>query len=367
MCKRELGIESLPAMSCLAGKEIPITVDGQPLNDINYSQLQQGEGCDNPQWLQSGCHNYDLIQKIDVGNPDVEAILNCRQKYFTNPNDENARKTALSQAPASEKVAAYQNLAEFNDLGLILRNVKTGKSCFFTIFGRHFNGAWLPPPDMTRLPPKEDVRARLETKPPADYPEDSWYRDARTTYLTPRSTANGGCVGCHDLGAFKTSPFVDQVGIVPRNKSKQLPYLLVGNVFQEAFRSRRMIDVTTEPVEGSAQVCTSCHRMASGGASCNQFLDWVTGHDPSPRSASAKTFPKAAWMPMGHTISSAEQYEARYGKHIARMKCCCQKPNAKGCLTREYGPTPRELGTVAPGRMLPDFEPAAEDAPESCL
>jgi hypothetical protein len=107
--------------------------------------------------------------------------------------------------------------------------------------------------------------------------------------------------------------------------------------------------------------------MASGGASCNQFLDWVTGHDPSPRSDTAKTFPMAAWMPLGHTATSAEQYEEKYGKHIARMKCCCQKPNAKGCLTREYGPTARDVGTLPAGRLLPDFKRAADDATDSCL
>src|SRR5687767_2179628 len=82
LCKRELGItQPLPAMSCLAGTEIPITVDGRPLDATNYSHLSE-TGCDAPQWLGQSCHNYDHIQKIDVGNPDVEAVLNCRQKYF---------------------------------------------------------------------------------------------------------------------------------------------------------------------------------------------------------------------------------------------------------------------------------------------
>jgi hypothetical protein len=367
LCKAELGItQPLPAMSCLAGTEVPITIDGQPLTEENYATVQE-KGCDKPQWLSSACHNYDFVQRIDVGNPDVDAILNCRQKYFTNALGKDARRSAVEAAPSAEKIDKYKLYTEFNDLGFILRNKKTGKSCFFTIFGQTFNGAWLAPPDQKRLPPASNVLSALEARPPAGYPEESWYRDARATYLTPRSTSNGGCIGCHDLGAFKHSPFIDQVGIVPTSNSKTAPYLLVGKVFQEAFRSRGLIDVTSEPVEGSPQRCTGCHRMTAGGNTCNHFLPWATGNDGAPRHESARKYPDAAWMPLGHGMQSAEEYEAKFGKHIAAMKCCCEKPNAKGCKTRRFGPTTEEIGEVAPGRALPDYKPAAADAVESCL
>src|SRR5258708_2341018 len=40
LCKRELGITGpLPAMSCLAGTEVPITIDGQSINAQNYASL----------------------------------------------------------------------------------------------------------------------------------------------------------------------------------------------------------------------------------------------------------------------------------------------------------------------------------------
>lgn len=363
LCKRELGItQPLPAMSCLAGTEVPITIDGQPVTQANYASLSD-KGCDNPQWLTQSCHNYDFVQRIDVGNPDVEAILNCRQKYFTNAQDKTARASAVADAPADEKVDKYKLLAEFNDLGFILRNKKTGKSCFFTIFGNSYNGAWLPGPDATTLPPKATVAAALQTAPPEGYPEASWYRDARATYFTPRATSGGGCVRCHDLGAFKHSPFIDQVDIVPTTRSKTTPYLLVGNVFQQAFRDNQMTDVTTEPVDGASQKCTQCHRLAAGGASCSTFVDWATGHDPSPHTDSSKRYPAAAWMPLDHEESSAESYDAAFGKHIARMKCCCAKPNARGCKTRTYGPTSADVG----GTALPEWRAADPAAADSCL
>jgi hypothetical protein len=207
----------------------------------------------------------------------------------------------------------------------------------------------------------------MKAKPPGDYPEDGWYRDARATYLTPRATAGGNCVGCHDIGAFKHSPFIDQLDIVPTNKSKTMPYLPVGSVFKEAFRSRQFVDVTTDPIEGSNQRCTTCHRMTAGGNSCSQFLDAATGHDPAPRSELGRTFPNAAWMPLDHGLTSAGAYNETFGKHIERMKCCCAKPNAKGCKTRPFGPTLEEIGAPAQGRMLPDFKAADPSATESCL
>jgi hypothetical protein len=366
LCKSELGISGpLPAMSCLQGKEIPITVDGKPLDDEVYARLAAGGGCDRVQWLPEACYNYDLIQKIDLGS-DVEAILNCRQKYWTNPRGPAARALDYQTAAPQEQVEKFKLYAEFNDLGYILRNRTTGKSCYFTIFGQQFYGGWLAPPDQAKLPPQPDVLAQIaDPKPPPEYPTNSWYRDARATYFTAKDTAGGGCVGCHDLGAFKHSPFVDQTGLVPHNPN--IPFLPVGQPFQEAFRSRKLVDVTTDPVGGQPQKCTTCHRLVSGGANCDHIIDWATGHNSPSLSSWGTSFPQAAWMPLGHQLTSADEYNRTWGPHVARIKCCCEKPYARGCLSRPFGPTVEELGEVADGQSLAPFQAAPADAADSCL
>jgi len=359
LCKRELEItQPLPAMSCLAGTEVPITIDGKKIDESNYASLATG-GCDKPQWLESACYNYDHIQRIDVGNPDVEAVLNCRQKYWTNPLDKTARAEVFAR---SGSVEDYKLLTEFNDLGFILRNKKNGKSCFFTIFGPHFYGAYLPPPDQKAVPPEAEVLAKIDVaKPPAEYPKEQWYRDARATYFSPSRTAGGGCVGCHDLGPWKHSPFIDQVDIVPSNRRGA--YFPVGKVFQASFSS---LDVTTDPIEGDAQRCTSCHRMAAGGRTCDKFIDWSVGGYPGEMSATGRSWPHAAWMPEGHQ-DDAGAWDRDNGKHVKRLKCCCENPTAKGCRSRAFGPTKEALGPGLAEGVLPPWVRGGGDAGVSCL
>jgi hypothetical protein len=182
-------------------------------------------------------------------------------------------------------------------------------------------------------------------------------------YLKPKTAAEKGCVTCHDAGAWQHSPFIDQVHLVPSNGG--LPHLPVGRAFQQSFRGAELLDVTTEPVGGEPQKCTSCHRMTSGGFTCNQFIDWSTGQYPYALSESSKRFPQAAWMPLNHGLD-ANAYESAFGAHIERMKCCCQNPMSKGCLTRPLGPTLDDLGDIPPGQSLPDFQPAPADGKASC-
>lgn len=369
LCKQELGItQPLPAMNCLDGEEVPITVNGQPLDETNYEAVKNGGGCDKPQWLQSACHNYDHIQRVNVGSPDVEAVLNCRQKYYTTHLNKAQRRAAYEAAPPEKKEEMYRLLYEFDDLGYILRNKRSGKTCFFTIFGRHYFGGYLPPPDMKELPSEETVYAQLpEPKPPTGFPKNEWHRDPKTAYLSPTSTSGGGCVGCHDLGGWKHSPFIDQVDVVPSNRSRQTPYLLVGNVFQQAFRSRSLLQVTTDPINGEGQRCTTCHALTAGGNNCSTFIDWSTGHYTGALSDAGQSWPDKAWMPMDHGVGSAEAFQTQYGKHIDRMKCCCQKPNARGCKTRAFGPTVAEMGMDGGTASLPEWRNAPADATESCL
>lgn len=365
-CKAELGITApLPDLNCLNGVEVPITVNGDSVNAALFEELKtHRQGCDRAQWLDGECWNYDLIQRVEIpSNQNVEGVLNCRQKTFNNHLSPKERIAAYTEAvskklPPSELNRLFSLIYEFDDLGLILRNRNSGKTCFFTFFGsfekgRTYYGGWIPAPDRRSIPSKKDVFANLlpSPKPPESYPSIMWNRgpkgtaDMRNMFFSPKQTAAGNCVVCHNQGAFKHSPFImqahDAKGLIVPNNPPNLPYLLVGPAFQQSFREAQHREVTTSDIDGEPQVCTSCHRMATGS---QLRFEWSVGNSvPHPSKFSA-TFPGRAWMPEDHGNLTGEAYAKSHQKHINAMRCCIQHPMANGCLSRAFGPTIMEIG-----------------------
>ncbi len=390
-CKAELGItEPLPDLSCTDGQlaadgsswdssrrtEIPITIGNVPVDASTYPQAID-QGCDRAHWLEQRCWTYDLIQRVDI-KPEVEAVLNCRQKYRTNALGIAARKAAYEAAPAGEKVAAFKRVFEFDDLGYILRNKNTGKSCFFTSFGVSFYGGWIPAPDRRSVPSREEIYARLpEPKPPAAYDERQWNRGPRghaelpqNMFFTPSATAGGGCIGCHNQGAFKHSPFVDQamapsVGrIVPAN-DRTKPYLLVGRAFKQSFRDFGIKEVDTGA--GGENTCVGCHRMDSSRGGATTIAEWAVGVDPPAMSEWASQWPQRAWMKPGHRKTSEAAYREAYGNDIDTIMCCMRTPDARGCRSRVIGPAARDVKLTSDGSLdLAGWSAASSTATASC-
>jgi hypothetical protein len=382
LCKQELGIAApLPDMSCNAGVEVPITINGQTVSERAFRALARGgEGCDRAQWLDGECWTYDLVQRVDVGD-DVEAVLNCRQKRFTSMRSKEERIREYSEAvernaPAAERLRLWRLIFEFDDLGLILRNRRSGKACYFTFFGKldfekpgrsySFYGGWIPAPDKAVVASRDEIFQRLpEPKPPEGYPESMWHRGPRGTpgprtnmYFTPKATAQGQCVSCHDHGAFKHSPFIDQVvvdgvRVVPSNE-RDRPFLPVGRPFQESFKKAKIVEFDTEPVGGERQVCTRCHRLTTGGKGAVERLYWATGEDVPRPSHATRRLPALAWMPLGHGIESRDAYHRAFGPMIAAIRCCVKTPNAVGCRTRSIGPTEADVKLDDRGRLTAD-------------
>jgi hypothetical protein len=289
---------------------------------------------------------------------------------------------------------------EFDDLGLILRNRRSGKTCYFTFFGKldfekpdrsyAYYGGWIPAPDRGMVLSREEIFRRLpEPKPPAEYPERMWNRGPRgapgglnNMFFTPKATAEGQCVSCHDHGAFKHSPFIDQVfvdgeRVVPAN-DRDVPYLPVGRPFQETFRKARVMEIDTEPVGDVGQACTSCHRVTIGGEGATKRLDWAIGHEVPQPSYTASRFPHQAWMPFEHGIRSEDEFHRDVGPMIKALRCCEKTPNAVGCRSRSIGPTEAEVTLDAQGLLSEDswvlgsdgsvpacVAPTAAAAPES--
>ncbi|MGH9320277.1 MAG: hypothetical protein ACRD3V_10375, partial [Vicinamibacteria bacterium] len=248
-----------------------------------------------------------------------------------------------------------------------------GKACFFTFFGKlnfdkpgrshSFYGGWIPAPDQRTVPPREEIWRRLpEPKPPEGYPERMWNRGPRgapsgrpNMFFTPAATAKGQCVSCHNHGAFKHSPFIDQVlvdggTIVPPN-DRDAPYLPVGRVFQESFREARIVQIDTEPVNGAAQACTSCHHLTTGGKGASERRDWAVGEQIPQPSYLARKFPLRAWMPLEHGYGSEDEYHHDVDAMVEATRCCAETPDAVGCGWRAIGPTEAEVTLDPEGRL----------------
>ncbi len=390
LCKQELGIEEpLPDLNCLAGVEVPITVNGQELNERDFRALAEGRGgCDRAQWLDGKCWTYDLVQRLEI-DEDVEAVLNCRQKLFTSvlSPEERVRQYEAAferNAPADEILRLWRLIFEFDDLGLILRNRRSGKTCYFTFFGKldfenpgssySYYGGWIPAPDQETVASRDEILRLLpEPKPPEGYPERMWNRGPRgalggrsNMFFTPKATAAGQCVSCHDHGAFKHSPFIDQafvdgVRVVPSN-DREVPYLPVGRPFQDTFREARIVEIDTELVGGDTQACTTCHRLTTGGEGAIKRRDWATGEDVPQPSYLARRLPFQSWMPIEHGISSPEDYHRDLGPMIAAIRCCEKTPNAVGCRFRPIGPTEADVKLDARGLLSESSWVSGSDA-----
>lgn len=351
-CKDELGIQDdLPVLSCLDGKPVPVYVHQQEINGNNWHKLSGSRQCDNPHWLGGaiGCWTYSHLQVIQLDKNNV-MVVNCRQKggqdnksWYRNSDsnlglNQQQRKQAVIQASASDKNELYSLYNTFNDLGIILRNTKTGKSCYLTQFGQAFSG-YIPPLDKP-LPPKKSFFKYYNPDilpPPQSFPENLWYRDANKAFKTPAETAQSGCINCHNAHGFKYSPYINsKQGLPSIYDMAKLPFLVVGYPFKEHFRKENFLQLTTAPIDGKEQLCTSCHKMTTAGT-CGYNFDFAIGHPNMTLHQWLTTGNKTNWMPP-IKVDAKTLY-----RHIQAMDCCCKNPNAKGCLTRKIGPTEDDL------------------------
>lgn len=352
-CKAELGITNpLPRLSCLDGTQVPIYVDKQEIKAENWNQLlSQQKRCDNPHWLGNdmGCWTYSHLQVRKLDDDNI-LVLNCRQKgnqlekhWFrqTLSNlgmNQSQRKAQFENARGDEKKELYYLYNTFNDIGLILRNTKTGKSCYLTQYGEAVAG-FLPPLDAP-LPEKEQFLKPFnpeQARPPHDFPQELWYRDANQGFKSPQFTASAGCVACHNAHGVKYSPYINSKHGLPDIYSMaKLPFLPVGEPFKNFFNQSGVLQVTTTPIDGESQLCTRCHNMTTLGT-CGYSIDIATDHPTTTLGSWLTVNSRNSWMP------PIPADPALVKKHISAMKCCCENPNSQGCKTRKFGPTLADL------------------------
>ncbi len=346
-CKRELGLPdiTLSPWNCLDGSEVPVAINGSRIDASNYNDVSKRKiGCDHPAWLgDEPCANYAFVQKRTLA-PNVEAVLLCRSRHFFSYKDKAER---LADFEADKSTDNFNLLYAFESLGMIWTNTKTGKTCFFDYVGKVYGG-YVPSPDDRKLTALDDLP---NPKPPADMQVDGtadviWKKNGARTWRRPIDVVNhDNCVRCHDTGAFKSSPWIEQVMKLPAN-SKQVPLLVVGKVFEQWKTKLPIKAIDTTPIinskgEAEPQICTSCHRIGSL-ATCDQHLDYSIGRKtPGIVSDLGRKFFHQVWMPPpGNTDSPMQENELRdawqekYGKHVEKLKCCCAKPDATGCLSQ---------------------------------
>lgn len=357
LCKAELGMpEAVQApWNCLDGLEIPITVDGQPMDEVVYGRIAaQGGGCDKPSWLgDTPCANYAFVQRRELA-PNVTALLLCRERSFTGWKGQAGRRDDYNKDPS---LINFRRLFDFDSLGLIWTNTKTGKTCYFDFVGRVFGG-YIPSPDDEKVPQMSDMPNPKppETLPDGIMPEQVWRKNARGTWKEPGEVASkDNCIRCHDSGPFKTSPYIDQVLKLPVN-DPTVPYQIVGRVMDPWRQQFPLVAVTTSKVvtdngAEAEQLCTACHRIGSQ-ATCEQQLAFATGKAaPVSLSAHGSTFFNRMWMPpLTPELQQAWQgkserqlsaaWSALYDAHVNKMRCCCLNANARGCFRQDLSKSP---------------------------
>ncbi len=351
-CKTELGITGkLPQLSCLDGNPVPIYVKSQKIDSDNWETIADSKRCDNPHWLggDMGCWTYSHLQVQKLDDENI-LVLNCRQKgnqlkkdWFreTNANlgmNQQQRKWQYENAPDYGKDEFYYLYNTFNDIGLILRNTRTGKSCYLTQYGEAVVG-FLPPLDEP-LPEKRAFLDGFEpeqSRPPEDFPESLWYRDANQAFRSPTFTASAGCIDCHNPHGVKYSPYINsRHGLPDVYSMARLPFLPIGEPYKAHFRKKNMLQISTEAIDGEPQLCTQCHNITTSGI-CDFSIGLATGHPSKTLDTWLTASSKNRWMPP--TDAKLDMVK----KHVAAIRCCCQNPNAKGCRSRKFGPTEADL------------------------
>jgi hypothetical protein len=360
-CKQELEIppETLAPFNCMEGIEIPVTIDGKPLDEKNYKEMiERKTGCDLPSWLgEEPCSNYAFVQQREIA-PNVQASLLCRMRAFSTHKDRATRRAEYEANPTFQNFMAYY---VFDSLGLIWTNTKSGKTCYFDFVGKTYGG-YVPSPDDERLPEFADLP---DPKPPTEIGpgterEFLWKRNARATWKPPTEVgAKDNCIRCHDTGPYKSSPWIRQVVDVPHN-SGGTPYIIVGSAlasWKERFPVRA---ISTAPIENNGklepQICTTCHRIGSE-ATCDAQIDYATGaREPAKLSPTGSRFKTKAWMPppppeWHHMNDETFQkvWTDSFDKHVARLKCCCNNPSAKNCTSQDFTTDPISPPVIGQG------------------
>ena len=269
-------VTEIPAFSCMAGQEIPITVDGKPVRADTAP-----ERCDRPSLL----HQPDAVSQCVPGS----RALVLRDD-----------KTAQISAICRKQLPRPAGSPWFDEINVVSHNLKNGKTCWFTAKvtppppstpASGIDGRWVPSP------------STLTRKPQPSSPEGLQPLPVDKVWQTPQqvATSKPACISCHDSGPFMYSPYIAQTTQLPGDPFGFYEPKAIGEDFKRAWASLNAFGITTR-----GNTCTACHRMGNMN-SCQVAMYQSTGRAPQPGGNAWSTkFPQSHWMSPGNLHSQAQ-------------------------------------------------------------
>lgn len=299
-------ITEIPAFSCMAGEEIPITVDGKPVP---------------PQPAPATCDRPSLLPQNDPGSQG-QCVPGSRAVVLRDD------KTAQISAVCRKQVARPAGSPLFDEINVISHSLRNGKTCWFTAKAQApltaasgIDGRWVPSPStLTRK--AQPASAEGVQALPAD-----------KVWLTPAKVANSqpACINCHDSGPFMYSPYIAQTTQLPGDPFGFYEPKAIGEDFKRAWAKLHAFGITTR-----GNTCTACHRMGNMN-SCQVAMQQSTGNAPQEGGDEwSKRFPQSHWMSPGNLHSQA-QWNEQFSESLKKLAACCDNPQGAGCGMVEYG------------------------------
>lgn len=298
-------VTEIPAFNCMAGEEIPITIDGKPVPADSAPPR-----CDRPSLL-----------------PQADAASQCvpGSRSLVLRDDKTAQVSAICR----KQVARPAGSPLFDEINVISHSLKNGKTCWFTAKATPpltpasgIDGRWVPSP------------STLTRKPQAASPNGVQAPPADKVWQTPRQVAwsQPACINCHDSGPFMVSPYIAQTTQLPGDPFGFYEPKAIGEDFKRAWAKLHAYGITTR-----GNTCTACHRMGNMN-SCNVAMQQSTGNAPQEGGDEwSKKFPQSHWMSPGNLHSKA-QWDEQFSASLKKLAACCENPQGAGCKIVEYGP-----------------------------
>ncbi|WP_457444985.1 hypothetical protein [Roseateles sp. P5_E4] len=290
-------ISEIPAFNCMAGEEIPITVDGK-----SVPSQPAPPRCDRP----------SLLPQHDAASQG-QCVPGSRALVLRDD------KTAQISAVCRKQVARPAGSPLFDEINVISHSLKDGKTCWFTAKAKAplTEGAGID----GRAVPSPSTRARLV--PGAD---KVWLSPYEVAFKQP------ACIGCHDSGPFMYSPYIAQTTMLPGDPFGFYQPKAIGEDFKRAWAKLNAFGITTR-----GNTCTACHRMGNMN-SCQVAMKQSTGNAPQEGGDEwSKKFPQSHWMSPGNLHSKA-QWDEQFSESLKKLAACCDNPQGAGCRVVEYGP-----------------------------
>ncbi|KQW45389.1 MULTISPECIES: hypothetical protein [unclassified Roseateles] len=290
-------ISEIPAFNCMAGEEIPITIDGKPVP---------------PQPAPARCDKPSLLPQHDKGSQG-QCVPGSRALVLRDDT------TAQISAICRKQVARVAGSHLFDEINVISHSLKDGKTCWFTAKAKAplTEGAGI---DGRRVPSPSTL------KRPAVPADKVWLTPYQVAFEQP------ACISCHDSGPFMYSPYIAQTTMLPGDPFGFYQPKAIGADFKRAWAKLNAFGITTR-----GNTCTACHRMGNMN-SCKVAMDQSTGRGHQEGGDEwSKKFPQSHWMSPGNLHSQA-QWNEQFADSLKKLAACCENPQGAGCKVVEYGP-----------------------------